>query len=131
MSDKPAMTERQIKAFVEKTVKQLAKIFGLDFYEIKIRYRYEKDTKGSCYTMTEYEEAVVNINLEEAKTLLDLRKTILHEMAHIVGWDIYHVGFDLARSVDDSKFAKRRVTKECERVTTAWTRILEPLVFDR
>ena len=125
------MTERQAKQFVVKTVRHLAKAFGLNFYEIKIRYRYEKDAKGSCYTMTEYEEATVNINLEEAKTLGDLRRTVLHEMVHIVGWDIYHVGFDLARSMDENrKFAKRRVTKENERVTTAWTRILEPLVFD-
>ena len=125
------MTERQLKAFVTKTVRHLAKTFGLNFYEIKIRFRYEKDTKGSCYTMTEYEEAAVNINLEEAKTLGDLRKTVLHEMVHIVGWDIFHVGFDLAKAMDENKkFAKKRVMKENERVTSAWTRILEPLVFD-
>ena len=125
------MTERQIKAFVVKTVKHLAKVFGLNFYEIKIRYRFEKDAKGSCYTATEYEEASVNINLEEAKTLADLRRTVLHEMVHIVGWDVYHVGMDLARTVDNRRFAKGRVTKENERVTTAWTRILAPLVFDQ
>ena len=124
------MTERQVKRFVVKTVKQLAKVFGLNFYEIKIRYRYEKDAKGSCLTMTEYEEAAVNINLEEAKTLGELRKTVLHEMVHIVGWDLYHVGWDLAKTMDDKRFAKNRVTKENERVTTAWTRILEPLIFD-
>ena len=125
------MTERQAKAFVTKTVKHLAGIFGLRFYEIKIRFRYEKDAKGSCYTMTEYEHATVNINLEEAKTLQDLRRTVLHEVIHIVGWDIYQVGFDLAKTVDDRRFAKGRVVKENERVTTAWTRILEPLVFDQ
>ncbi len=127
---KPPFTERQIKQFVVKTVKHLAKAFGLNFYEIKIRYRYEKDVKGSCSTMTEYEHAVININLEEAKTLGDLRKTVLHEMVHIVDWDIFQVGYDLAKTVDDRKFAKKRVVKECERVVTAWARILEPLVFD-
>ena len=125
------MTERQLKALVVKTVRRLSKTFGLNFYEIKIHFRYEKDTKGSCYTMTEYENATVNINLEEAKTLGDLRRTVLHEMIHIVSWDIYHVGMDLAKAMDENKkFAKNRVTKENERVTTAWTRILEPLVFD-
>ena len=124
------MTERQLKQFVVKTVKQLAKVFGLKFYEITIRYRYEKDAKGSCYTMTEYEEATVNINLEGAKTLVDLRRTVLHEMVHIVGWDIYHVGMDLAKTSEERRFAKDRVTKENERVTTAWTRILGPLVFE-
>ena len=124
------MTERQLKRFVVKTVKQLAKVFGLNYYEIKIHYRYEKDTKGSCYTATEYEEATVNINLEHAKTLGDLRRTVLHEMVHIVGWDVYHVGMDLAKTFENRKFAKGRVTKENERVTTAWTRILEPLVFE-
>ncbi len=123
-------TERQIKQFVVRTVKHLAKVFGLNFYEITIRYRYEKNVKGSCYTMTEYEQAVININLEEAKTLGDLRKTVLHEMVHIIDWDIFQVGYDLAKTVDDRKFAKNRVMKECERVVTAWTRILEPLVFD-
>ena len=125
------MTERQLKGFVVKTVKHLAKTFGLSFYEIKIHYRYEKNAKGSCATMTEYEEAVVNINLEEAKTLGDLRRTVLHEMVHIVGWDAFQVGFDLAKTVENRRFAKKRVVKESERVTTAWTRILEPLVFDQ
>ena len=125
------MTERQTKAFVKKTVKHLSKVFGLDFYEIKIRYRYEKNAKGSCATMPEYEDAIVNINLEEAKTLRDLRKTVLHEMVHIVGWDLYQVGFDLAKTVENTRFARKRVVKESERVTTAWTRILEPLVFDQ
>ena len=123
------MTERQLKQFATKTVRHLARKFGLNFYEIKIRFRYEKDVKGSCAAMPEYEEAVVNVNLEEAKTLEDLRKTVLHEMVHIVLWDLFQVGFDLAKTVDNRKFAKSRVIKENESVTTAWTRILSPLVF--
>ena len=125
------MTENQKKRYAEKTKRYLAGIFGIGHYDIDIRFRHEENLFGSCSAQPESEQAVININLEECKTEKTIRSTVLHEMVHIIGWDALHVGLDLAQTTSDKRFAKRRVVKESERVTTAWTRILEPLVFDQ
>ena len=125
------MTELQKKRYAEKTKRYLAGIFGISHYNIELRFRYEEERYGSYSSQTESEQAVININLEENATEEIIRNTVLHEMVHIIGWDALHIGVDLAKGAQDKKFAEKRVKKENERVTTAWTRILEPLVFDQ
>ena len=118
-----------MKRFVEGSVKHLAKIMGVSFYDITIRYRYDKKNEASVVTEPEYERAQVNINLEAMETPEQLKKAVLHEMAHIPSWQLYHVAGELARNSDASKFAKEMVRHANEAATTAWARILEPLVF--
>ncbi len=125
------MTENQKKRFAEKTKQYLAGIFGIGHYDIELRFRYEENAHGSCSSQTEFEQAVLNINLEENATEEMIRNTVLHEMVHIIGWDALHVAIDLAKTTKNKAFAVKRVTKENERVTTAWARILESLVFDQ
>ena len=124
------MTEHQKKRYAEKTKRYLAGIFGVSHYDIELRFRYEEGTHGSCSSQTELEQAIININLEENATEEMIRTTMLHEMVHLIGWDALHVAIDLAKATKNKKFAVKRVTKENERVTTAWTRILTPLVFN-
>lgn len=125
------MTEQQKKRYAEKTKRYLAGIFGIGHYNIELRFRYEENLTGSCSSQIEYEQVVININLEENATEEIIRSTVLHEMVHVIGWDALHVGIDLAKSAKNKKFAAKRVTRENERVTTAWTRILLPLVFNQ
>ena len=123
------MTEAEKKRFIEKSKKTLTGWFGLKHYDIRLRYRYEKENDGSISALVEYEQATININLEFNVTRLDLAKTILHEMVHIVNWRLYSVALDIAKQMNDRKFGKRMVVEANEAVTTAWTRILLPLLL--
>jgi len=123
------MTDAQKKRFVAQSVKRLSKLFGLDHYAVKVRYRWEKNNEGSVAALPEYEQAVVNVNLELCDTVTDLAKTVLHEMVHIVNWRLYSVALDSARQMTDKRFGRKMVVEANEAVTTAWTRILLPMLF--
>ena len=127
------MTERQAKQFCIRTIRQLAKVFCVDFYTIKIRFRWEKDAKGSNLTMDEYEQSIININLEKADTLDDLRRTCLHEMIHILLARLDRLAWDLAKFYDrdGGKVMKKQTIRAIESTTVHLTRILAPLVFDQ
>ncbi len=124
------MTEAQKRRFIEKSKKTLAEWFGLEHYNIILRYRYEADDEGSVGVLVEYEQATININLELCPTKTDLAKVILHEMIHIVNWRLRSTALNLAKQMNDKKFSRKMVVEADESVTTAWTRILLPLLVE-
>jgi len=51
-------------------------------------------------------------------------------MIHIVNWRLRSIALDLAKQMNDKRFARKEVVKADEAVTTAWTRILLPLLTE-
>ena len=90
-----------------------------------------KKEEGRCHALGEYEDATIDINPERVLGKEGLRKSILHEMLHVVQAKFEALGDELADHYDgdDKDLMKKAFVREKEALVTHLTRVLYPLIW--
>ena len=127
------MKNSKVEKLAKRYIEQVKKVLGLEHFDIALRLRYRKKEEGWCTALGEYEEAVISINPERVMGKKGLRKTVLHEMLHVVQGKFEALGEELAEHYDgeDEDGMKKAFAREKETVVTHYTRVLYPLIWRR
>ena len=127
------MKTEAIEILARAYIEEIQSALGLEHFDITLRLRYRKKEEGWCRVLGEYEEAVININPERVIGEEELKKTVLHEMIHVLQGKFEALGSTLADYYDgeDRDGMKKVFCREREALVTHLTRVLYPLIWKK